>query len=174
VKSRLVAAVALGAAVMLGTSGCAMTAPQATLIPYSPADGLNIPDNGAPVLIRNALVITDTGETGNLVAAVINPTDQPETLTIQLGDGSTANTLTLDVPANTVKSLGANTEPLRLDGLGARPGSTVAISFQSGNASPVVSEVPVLNDNEGYYKGLVPTPQVTPSGIATPSATPTP
>lgn len=171
-KSRFVAAVALSAAVILGTSGCAMLAPQATTIPYSPADGLNIPENGAPLIIRNALVVTDTGATGNLVAAVVNMTDQAATLTVQVGEGSAASTLTLDVPANTVKSLGANTQPLRIDNLNAKPGSTVKIAFQSGDTAPVVSAVPVLDNAEKYYNGLVPTPVVTPTMVATPAATP--
>jgi hypothetical protein len=172
VKSRFVAAVALGAAVMLGTSGCAMLAPQATTIPYSPADGLNIPENGAPLIIRNALVITGDGTTGNLVAGVVNMTDQPATLTVQVGEGATASTLTVDVPANTVKSLGANAAPLRIDNLDAQPGSTVKIAFQSGDTAPVVSQVPVLDNTEKYYNGLVPTPQATPTTVATPMATP--
>jgi hypothetical protein len=176
VKSRFVAAVALGAAVMLGTSGCAMLAPQATTIPYSPADGLNVPENGAPLIVRNALVVTDTGATGNLIAAVVNTTGSAETLTVQVGDGSSTS-LTVDVPANSVKSLGANAEPLRIDNLDAKPGSTVQVSFQSGDTAPVVAQLPVLNNDEKYYDGLVPTPAITPTDIATPGtsgATPSP
>jgi len=53
VKSRLIASVALGALVVLGTSGCAMLSTQATTIPYSPADGVNIPDSG-PLQVRTS------------------------------------------------------------------------------------------------------------------------
>jgi len=159
VKSRLVAAVALSAAVMLGASGCAMTSPQATLIPYSPGDGLNIPENGAPLIVRNALLVAnETGRAGNLVAAVVNSTALPARLTVQVGEGAAAVTQTLIVPANTIKSLGANAEPLLFAGIDAKPGSTVQMSFQSGARPPVAAEVPVLNNNQGYYTGLVPRP----------------
>ena len=56
----------------LGTSGCAMLSTQATMIPYSPSDGVNIPDSG-PLQVRNVLVVSDEeGVDGNLVAAIVN------------------------------------------------------------------------------------------------------
>jgi hypothetical protein len=176
VKSRLLASVVVGAALVLGTSGCAFISPQATTIPYSPADGIDVQDNGAPLLIRNALIIANpSGTIGNLVAAVVNTTGEPQVLTVQVGDGGI--TRTVPVRANAVKSLGDNAEhtaPLRISGLDAKPGSTIQISFQSGDASPVVVAVPVLNNGQHYYNGLVPTPIRTPSATPTPIATPTP
>ena len=170
-KSRLVASVVIGVAVVLGASGCAMLSPQATTIPYSPGDGINVNENGAPLLIRNALVVADQdGTTGNLVAAVINATGDAQTLTIQVGDGSSSVTKTLDVDANTVSSLGENVDPIRLDGIDAKPGSTLSISFQSGDSTPVVADVPVLNNGEKYYDGLVPSPSA--SSESSPSPTP--
>src|SRR5690606_37225954 len=66
IKSRLVASVALAVAVAVGTSGCAMVSTQATTIPYSPADGVNIPDSG-PLKVRNVLIVADEeGIDGNL------------------------------------------------------------------------------------------------------------
>ncbi len=38
-KTRLIASIALGAAVVLGTTGCNILAPQATTIDYSASDG---------------------------------------------------------------------------------------------------------------------------------------
>ncbi len=57
-KSRLIASLAVGALVLLGTTGCAMLSTQATTIPYSPSDGVNIPDSG-PLQVRNALIVSD-------------------------------------------------------------------------------------------------------------------
>ena len=91
-KSRLIASLALGALVVLGTSGCAMLSTQATTIPYSPSDGVNIPDSG-PLQVRNVLIVADEeGIDGNLVAAIVNQTDEPQTLEIEYGEGSVAST----------------------------------------------------------------------------------
>ena len=74
------ASVALGAVALLGTTGCAMLSTQATTLPYSPADGVNVPDSG-PLLVRNALLVTDEeGEDANFLAAIVNPTDESQTL----------------------------------------------------------------------------------------------
>ncbi|MFG6403586.1 MULTISPECIES: DNA modification methylase [unclassified Microbacterium] len=159
VNSRLIASVALGAVVLLGTSGCALVSEQATEIPYSPGDGVNIPDSG-PLQVRNALIITDDeGETATMIAAVVNATDDPETLTLDIGDGSSAQTATVRVPANETVSFGApdeDTEPLELESIGALPGETIPVYFQSGDAEGVLYQVPVLDGRLDYYSDLLP------------------
>ena len=158
-NSRLIASVALSAAVLLGTTGCAMLATQATEIPYSPADGVNIPDSG-PLQVRNALILTDDeGETAYMVAAVINDTDESQTLTLELGEGSTAQTATVRVPAHENLSFGDSAEdtpPLELESIDAAPGSTIAVYFQSGDAEGVLYQVPVLDGELPYYSELLP------------------
>ena len=162
-KSRLIASVAVGVAVVLGASGCSMISEQGTTIPYSPSDGIDVKDVvDAPLQVRNALVVAnDDGTTGNLIAAVINMTDSSHTLTVQVGDGSSAVTETVHVQAHTVASLGANADPLRLDGIDARPGSTLPVYFQSGDARGVLADVPVLGGDDEMYEGFVPTPAPT-------------
>ena len=104
-KSRLIASLALGALVVLGTSGCAMLSTQATTIPYSPSDGVNIPDSG-PLQVRNVLIVSDeTGVDGNLVAAIVNATSESQTLNIEYGEGSSKSSETIRVPANTTVSM---------------------------------------------------------------------
>lgn len=171
-KSRLIAAAAMGVAVVLGATGCSMISPQGTTIQYSAADGINVPDHGAPLLVRNALVIANAdGTIGNLVAAVINDTDDAHTLTVEVGDGATPQTV--HVRGNSVVSLGnKGTDPLRLEGIAAKPGATLSLSFQSGDATPVVVQVPVLDDGERIYNGLVPTPTPTVSPTSTPTPDP--
>ena len=44
--------------VVLGTTGCSMISPQATTIPYSAADGVNVPASG-PLKVRNALFVAN-------------------------------------------------------------------------------------------------------------------
>lgn len=154
-KSRLVASAALSALVLLGATGCTFITPQSTEIQYSASDGINIPDSDGPLQIRNAMIIAnEDGSVGNLVAAIVNDTDQNEVLTIE-AEGLAP--LTVRVGAGDTLSLGADAEPLRIDDLGAKPGATVELYFQSGDATGATAEVPVLDGTLPYYADLVPT-----------------
>lgn len=153
--SRLIASLALGTALLVGTTGCAMLSTQATSIPYSPADGRNVPDSG-PVLIRNALFVADeSGTDANFIAAIINNTDESQTLRLEIGDESTTKE-TIHVPAKTTISLGVTEDPLLIEGLGAKPGANVTVYFQSGEEEGVAVSVPVLDGTLDYLAPLVP------------------
>ncbi|GAA4191595.1 hypothetical protein GCM10022219_10620 [Microbacterium oryzae] len=154
-NSRALASAALAGLVILGATGCQAVTSQATTISYSPSDGVSVPDaEGAPIEIRNAVVIADDeGEQGNLAAALVNRTDSSETLTLEWGDEST----TVRVPADSVVSLGTTAEdPLLLDAIDTIPGATLPIYFQSGDAEGVLAEVPVLNGCLEQFEDLVP------------------
>lgn len=156
-KSRFVASIALGAAVMLGATGCAMLAPQATTIEYSPSDGVNIPDSG-PLQLRNVLLIAnEDGTKANLIAAVVNDTDKAHTLNMEIGEGSRATQETVRVPANTVVVLGSDDhKPLALTDIDSLPGTNTPIYFQSGDAEGVLWDVPVLDGSLEYLEELAP------------------
>ncbi|MCR2762567.1 DNA modification methylase [Microbacterium sp. zg.B48] len=156
-KSRLIASLALGALVVLGTSGCSMISVQATTLQYSPSDGVNIPDSG-PLEVRNVLIVADEeGNDGNLVAAIVNATSDSQTLRIEFGEGSAKSTESIRVPANTTVSLGTEeTEPLLLEGIDTKPGSDLPMYFQSGDADGILFTVPVLDDSLDYLAGLAP------------------
>ena len=171
-KSRLLASVAVCAAVILGTAGCSMISPQGTTIPYSPSDGVNVADTeGAPLQVRNAFVVaTDDGATGSLIAAVVNATAEDQTLTVEVDASSGKVTETVRVPAHSVSSLGQNVDPVRIDDLGVKPGLTVPVYFQSGDAEGALANLPVLGGDEEYLSGLVPQPQLTPTPTDTPAS----
>ncbi|MCT2086891.1 DNA modification methylase [Microbacterium enclense] len=179
VKTRLFASLAIGAAVVLGTTGCNLIAPQATTIDYSASDGVNVPESG-PLQVRNALIVADDeGSAGNLVAAVVNDSTQAHTLRVEIGEGSDIVRASVNVPAGRTLSLGdlANgVEPLALEGFEGAPGSTVPVYFQSGDGEGALIQVPVLDGALEYLSPLAPTP--TPTGLLaptpTPSATPSP
>lgn len=174
-KSRLFASLAIGAAVVLGTTGCNLVAPQATTIDYSASDGVNVPESG-PLQVRNALIVADDeGTIGNFVAAIVNDTTEPQTLRLEVGEGSDVVRASVNVPAGRTLSLGdlANdVEPLQLDGIDAAPGSTIPVFFQSGDAEGALVQVPVLDGALEYLSPLAPTP--TPTGVLVPATTPTP
>lgn len=155
-KSRLIASFALGALVVLGTTGCAMLSTQATSLQYSASDGVNIPDSG-PLQVRNVLIVSDEeGADGVLVAAIVNATTESHTLTIEYGEDS-KNTETIRVPANTTVSLGTEeTEALPLEGIDTKPGANLPMFFQSGDSDGVLFDVPVLDGALDYYGDLLP------------------
>ncbi|MFI8633553.1 DNA modification methylase [Microbacterium sp. NPDC077663] len=158
-KSRLIASLALGAAVVLGTTGCNMLAPQATTIQYSASDGVNVPDSG-PLLVRNAMIIAnEDGSLGNLIAGIVNNTDEDLVLNVSIADQPQR----VNVPANSTVSLGVTTAPLTFDDTG-KPGSDVDASFQSGEGEGVRVAVPILDGTLPYYTEFVPTPAATPAG----------
>ena len=155
-KSRLIASLIVGAAVVLGTTGCNMNTTMATKIPYSPSDGVNVPDSG-PILVRNALFVADdSGEDANFVAVLINSTDKTETLHLEIGEGSDKIDKSIRVPADTTLSLGADHDPLLIEGLGVKAGATVPVYFQSAEEAGVLVDVPVLDGTLEYLSSLAP------------------
>lgn len=151
--SRLLASFALGAAVVLGATGCNMIAPQATTITYSPAEGVNIADSG-PVAVRNALLVVDEkGTSANFLAALINDTDQAETLTI----GVDGESVSVRVPARTTISLGfEGVDPILFTGIDAAAGTYVPATFQSGTGTGVEQSIPALDGALDYLTDFVP------------------
>lgn len=154
-KSRLVASAAISALVLLGATGCTFITPQSTKIEYSGSDGVNISDEDGPLAVRNAFIVAnEDGTVGNFIGAVVNPTDERATLTIVVG----SNDFTVTVPAGDRVSFGtAETDPLRIVDLNAKPGATVEMHFQSGDSLGVKTQVPVLDGALPYYADLVPT-----------------
>jgi len=154
VKSRLIASLVVGAALVLGTSGCSLIAAHATTYEYTPGEGANVPDESGPLLVRNALIVANSeGTEGNFIAAIVNNTTETYVLHIDFADDVTEQII---VPAGTVKSLGENADPLFIRGLNAAPGSTLTASFQSGDGVTSVISVPVLDGDLEYLAPFAP------------------
>ncbi|KAA9085357.1 DNA modification methylase [Microbacterium radiodurans] len=152
-KLRIVASIAVGAALTLGATGCSMISPQATTIDYSASDGVNVPPSG-PLAIRNAMVITDeSGTAGNFLASIVNDTDEAQTLVLGVAGASE----TVRVPARQQLLLGVDgNEPILFEDLDTTAGATLPMSFQSGDGEGVRIDVPVLDGGLPYYTEYVP------------------
>ena len=150
---RRLAPVALAAVVLLGTTGCGLVSTQATTIPYSASDGVNIPPSG-PLTVRNALLVTDkSGASANFLAAIVNDTDETQTLLV----GIDGDTQTVRVPARSSVSLGFDgTDPLLFEGLDTQAGADIGVTFQSGDGEGVRQDVPVLDGALDYLAPFVP------------------
>lgn len=166
-KSRLIASLAVGAAVVLGTTGCGLIAPQSTTVQYQPSDGMNVPKDSGPLQIRNALIVaSEDGSEGNLVAAIVNGTDEDHVLNLEIGEGADAVKKTVRVSAGTTKSLGVSdiegvenlvgANPVLIQGLDTAPGATVPVYFQSGDGEGALVEIPVLDGTLDYLTELAP------------------
>lgn len=155
---RLIASLAIGAALVLGTTGCSMVSPQATTINYAAAEGVNVYGSG-PVQVRNAqIVANESGSEGNFVAALLNETDESQTLRIEFGESSSRVSIEVRVPANTTMSLGAEDgeEPILVEDLDTQPGADIPAFFQSGDAEGELTTVPVLDGTLNYLAPLAP------------------
>ena len=155
-KSRRLASLALVAAVLVGTSGCTLISPQATLIPYAPADGVNA--HTGDVAVRNALVVSDDGIDGNFLAAFVNESTDPVTLRVEYGEGSDKTELTVRLAAREAISLGMDGEndPLPFPDIDTMPGATMPVYFQAGDAEGSLVEVPILTGETSYLEPFVP------------------
>ncbi|UNK71781.1 DNA modification methylase [Microbacterium sp. H1-D42] len=153
IAPRLIATVAIGAALALGTTGCTFLTNQSTTIPYSPSDGVSVNATGGDIIVRNALIVaTEDGSAGNLVGAFINNGDKSGRINIDVA----GNTLTVRVPAGERVSLGADEEPLLIEDLNVKPGGVVEVLFVSGDGDAEPTDVPVLDGTLPEYADLVP------------------
>jgi len=156
VNSRLFASIAIGALVVLGTTGCSMISPQATTIEYNASDGVAV--DAGELEIRNALIVAnEDGTAGNFIAAIVNDSDSTEQLSLEFGEGSSKISETVTVPAGTVVSLGTDgEEPILLEGIDTLPGSGIPVYFAAGGAEGTLMDVPVLDGSLPYLEPFVP------------------
>lgn len=154
-RARIAASVVLAVGILLGTSGCNLFDAQATLQHYDPSDGVSASVGGIDVL--NALLISEDGETANLVATVINADDQAHRLGIQYESSTGTITDFLTVDGNSTQIVGVDTV-VTLSGLNAPVGSLFPVFFQYGQETGVDVLLPVLNGDLAEYSQFVPSP----------------
>lgn len=153
IAPRLVAVIALGSALALGTTGCTFITHQATTNPYPASDGVPFDETGGDVVARNVFVVTtEDGEVGNLVGAFINEGSKSSTVDIDVA----GEQLTLRVPSEDRVSLGGDKMPLRIENLDVKPGATVEVLIVSGDGEATPAQVPVLDGSLPQYADLVP------------------
>ncbi|MFP3422565.1 hypothetical protein R0K19_24650, partial [Bacillus sp. SIMBA_161] len=80
--------------------------------------------------VRNAFIVADAdGKQGNFIAVLANKTDADQTLGLDWDGGSASIT----VKAGDTLRLGAKDAPELLDGIDAKPGSTLVVHAQPGD-----------------------------------------
>jgi hypothetical protein len=168
VRSRVLASVAVAAAVALGATGCEFMTSADTQHIKDITDGVNV--SVGKVDVRNALLITRKGTNARFIATVVNNSNDPQTLSIQAKGGLTD---TVDVPANSTLDLAKPANDITFRGIDVKPGSLSKVFFTYAGATGASAGVPVLNGQMEEYSTLLPTaPSPTPTGTAT--STPSP
>jgi hypothetical protein len=159
VKARLAASAALALGIALGASGCAMLTYQATTEPYEASDG--VAADVGDLDLRNVLVVSDDGDSGNLVLTVVNNGEDDVELNVQVVDSG--QTQTIEVEAGSSVALGTDDvegvevlEPVLLEGIDTQPGGLVDLYFQYGSAEGIELGVPVLDSSLPEYADLAP------------------
>jgi hypothetical protein len=174
VPLRALTATAIATSVLLGTAGCGLFVPSATLQQYSASDGLNV--TVGDLKLRNVLIITDASGDASMVATIVNPTVNVQYVTAEFR-GETPVDLTLVANEGLTKIGLADGNPAIIRGLGLAAGQYIDIYFQYGGQDGVTLAVPVLDGSDPIYAPYAPslfTPEPTPAPTATPDPTETP
>jgi hypothetical protein len=148
---KIVSALALSVAVLLGTTGCSFTHDVASLQDYAPSDGSQI--NIGAVKLRNFIYLTRGDGTGKLIGSVVNAGTKESTVTLQYsGFDSTVSTPEFVVPAGESYQFGATPENESLAlSIEAKPGANVQIWVSVNGDSVKGLTVPVLDGSLEQY-----------------------
>lgn len=152
-RARTVATVALSASIALVATGCGFITPQATTDHYDPSDGVGSTIGNVKVL--NALVISDDGENGNLVAGFANTGTERARITVQYETADGKQDRTVTVAPGEVTTVGQD-EVFELRGIDADLGSLIPIFVQHGDETGKQLLVPVLDGALPEYSDLAP------------------
>jgi len=122
--------------------------------------------------VRNAILISDNGKTGNLVVTLVNNGDKPHRVQVQHGTSKKADAY-VTVEAGQVKQVGSDSaHQVQLTGIDTKAGALYPVYFQYGTETGVRLLVPVLTNAMSEYHTYTPTP--TPREVVvTPTPTPT-
>ena len=180
-RARIAASIVLAIAVTFGTAGCGFLAPQSTTRHYDASDGVS-GNVGNDIAVRNALIVTGDGTTGNLVVTIVNNGAVPHRVQIERATGSNEST-SVTVGAGQTKQIGeAGGTIILFKDLNSIPGSLYPVYFQYGAQTGLPLRVPVLDGGLPEYADLTPahvateslaTPSPAPEATSTPTPTPT-
>lgn len=170
--ARVLTGAAISVAV-LALSGCQLTSPIQTNVPYQPADGVAV-DLG-DVQVRGLVIVTDAkGGVGILSGLVVNRSNGPVTVTFATGPGALASARAV-IPAGAPTRLSGveGVTPVTIPTISAAPGDMVNVVVSTPDAGAPVVSVPVLLPT-GYYSSITPPPVQTTAPKSVPTTIPAP
>jgi hypothetical protein len=147
---KIVAGIAISAAVVLGTTGCSLTHNVDSLQAYAPSDGSQL--NIGTTAIRNVIYLNN-GSTGKLIGSVVNNSTKEITFSVQYADfDQTLSTEPITVSAGETLALGSNPSVPGLEvTMAGKPGDNIEIYVSIDGATGVALTVPVLDGSLEQY-----------------------
>jgi hypothetical protein len=158
---RAAAIVVLAALVVAGTSACTYLTPQSTVKTVDASDGIN--GTVGSIDVRNAMLLTDDGETASFLVSLINRADTGISVKVQYqASEGTKVDHTVFVNAHSVKSYGGPDAPqILFEDIDTPAGALLPVYVQYDDVSGKQLQVPVLNGTLTSYSGLLPSPAST-------------
>lgn len=153
---RIASSLALATALALGATGCSLIAPQGTLEPYAPSDGIDVTIEN--IAIRNLLLIADaTGENFNVVFTGVNKTTSDAIVRMTfVSDSTEASTDFLLAPGlSAFGNPDGEFVPQLVSLPSVRAGDTVEAYFEVAGGGEAKFEVPVLDGTLVEYENYV-------------------
>lgn len=135
---------------------------------YQAATGVN--DRSGVVEILNAQIVSGAEGTGTFVAALDNNADKADRLVSVTGDGVTAKSDGVSIPAEGVANLAlaaetGNPVQVQIDGEKVKAGTWVRLTFVFASGQSTELLVPIVSSESDDYAG-VPLPSEAPSSAA--------
>jgi hypothetical protein len=161
-RARVLVSVAVAASIALGATGCEFLSPARTKEIRQITDGVDV--STGTIDVRNALLISDSGEDARFVGTLVNTGNKDRTVTLEVdGDDQT-----VQVPGNTTVVLADDEEhdTVDFDGVSTKPGSLAKMYFSYQGAEGASATVPVLTSTQQEYQTLAPTPTPTPTSTS--------
>ncbi len=148
---KVVSALAVSAALLLGTSGCSLTHDVASLQHYAPSDGSQI-DIGK-VKVRNFIYLTKGDGSGKLIGTVVNGGTTDATVSFEyVSFEERVKTDPFELPAGETLDLGATPDNAALDvSVEALPGSNIELWISVNGETGQSLTVPVLDGSLEQY-----------------------
>ena len=146
------AAVLVGTGLLLGLGGCDLFAPQETLKNGETSDGVS--GTTGDIRVANAVLVTSTGSSANLVATLVNTSGRAQRVEIQLESGNSRHSVSVKRASS--KQLGVPGGTIVIFAGQLDPGSVASMYFQASGESAVKLGVPVLTGAQSEYRDLTP------------------
>lgn len=147
--------IGLAAALVFGLSGCSFTAAQTVQAGYDPSDGFGT--QVGDLQIENVLLISETGERGNLIASFVNDSNQNLEIIVSWRTRSgEQGERSIYLSSGDSRTVGTASNPFVLSDIDAPPGSLFPVFFTYEGAAGDELSVPVLQDDLEAYANLLP------------------
>jgi hypothetical protein len=140
--------------VLLGLTGCTFSAVQANQKQYDPSDGFGATIGS--IAIRNAMLVTDDGETANLVVNLVNTGVKNARVVVSWEGPAGRVERNVYVAQDSTLSTGPEGNQFLMSGIDAPAGTLFPVFFQYGDEPGEELGVPVLDGGLEEYADLVP------------------